>query len=111
MVGGKSKKNWHNADIVAAVRKRGSSLVQISAALGLTRSAGSRALLRPHARVNKAIAAVIGVSPHEIWPQWFGVSGQRIGARSSSRLSSATSLTTRVPESNPPAFPVRKTAA
>jgi Ner family transcriptional regulator len=98
---------WHPADIVAAVRKKGSSLVKISADLGLTRSAASRALLLPHPRVNLAIAAVIGVAPHQLWPQWFDPDGRRIRARSPrSRLSS----TTRVSESSPAAFPTSKTA-
>ena len=103
----KGRKGWHAADIVAAVRKKGSSLVAISSELGLTRSAASRALLLPHTRVNVAIAAVIGVRPHVIWPQWFDADGRRIRARSPrSRLSS----TTRVSESSPAAFATSKTA-
>ncbi len=77
----------HRADIVAAVRKSGSSLVGISSALGLTRSAASRALILPHTRVNRAIAEVIGRPMHELWPQWFDASGQRIGSGSRSRSS------------------------
>ena len=79
------KKGWHPADIVAAVRKRGQTLTGISTDLGLTSSAGSRALLFPHARVNRAIADVIGKPIHEIWPQWFGADGERIAGRMSSR--------------------------
>jgi Ner family transcriptional regulator len=101
-------KGWHSADIVAAVRKKGTSLVAISGDLGLTRSAASRALLIPHTRVNRAIADLIGVSAHELWPCWFDATGRRIRARSPrSRLSS----TTRVSESSPAAFPSSKTAA
>lgn len=104
----KRRNGWHPADIVAAVRKNGSSLVKVSADLGLTRSAASRALLLPHTRVNRAIAALIGVPAHELWPNWFDVAGRRIRARSPrSRLSS----TTRVSESSPAAFPSSKTAA
>ncbi len=102
-------KGWHPADIVAAVRKKGSSLVAISGDLGLTRSAASRALLIPHPRVNKAIADLVGAPLHEIWPQWFDADGRRIAARSPSPR--PLSSTTRVPESNPVAFPRSKTAA
>ncbi|MGD0564503.1 MAG: helix-turn-helix domain-containing protein [Roseiarcus sp.] len=105
-----NKEGWHSADIVAAVRKNGSSLVAISESLGLTRSAASRALLRPHARVNKAIAALIGAPLHEIWPQWFDADGERISARLRPR-SRPRSPTTRVSESNPAAYPPSKTAA
>ena len=80
-------RGWHKADIVAAVRKTGSTLSAISLGLGLTRSAASRALILPHERVNRAIAEQIGVPPHRIWPQWFDASGQRIGSGSRSRSS------------------------
>ncbi len=102
------KGGWHPADIVAGVRKKGSSLVAISKSLGLTSSAASRALLLPHTRVNAAIAAIIGAPLHEIWPQWFDADGRRIAR---SPRSSPLSPTTRVPESNPTAFPSSKTAA
>ena len=96
---------WHRADIVAAVRKSGSSLVRIAAELGLTSSAASRALIKPHSRVNRAIAEVVGASPHEIWPQWFDVDGDRIAGRLSSRsLSVSRSRTARVSESRSAAF-------
>ncbi len=94
-----AKDGWHPADIVAAVRKKGSSLVKIAGELDLTRSAASRALIIPHTRVNRAIAAVIGVPAHEIWPDWFDAAGRRIRARSP-RL--RLSPTTRVSESSPP---------
>ena len=75
---------WHKADIVAAIKKKNSSLVAVSEDLGLTRSAASRALILPHARVNRAIAALIGVHESVLWPQWFDASGRRIGAGSRS---------------------------
>ena len=76
---------WHKADIVAAVKKKNSTLSALSEGLGLTRSAASRALILPHARVNKAIAAFIGVPESVLWPQWFDASGRRIGSGSRSR--------------------------
>jgi Ner family transcriptional regulator len=102
------KGGWHPADIVAAVRKKGSSLVGIAGDLGLTSSAGSRALIIPHTRVNLAIAAMIGVSPHLLWPQWFDADGRRIRARSPRPRISPT---TRVSESIPTASAPSKTAA
>jgi len=94
------KQGWHQADIVAAVRKKGKSLVGIAEGLGLTRSVASRALILPHARVNRAIAEVIGEPLHVIWPQWFAVDGERIAGGLTSR-SHSVSPTARASESSP----------
>lgn len=96
-VGTRKTKGWHSADIVAAVRKSGSTLVEISESLGLARASGSRALLRPHFRVNKAIADLIGVPLHVLWPFWFAADGSRIPLRNPQRREPHT---TRVRESN-----------
>lgn len=62
---------WHRADIIAAVRKRGSNLSRLGDAIGLSRKSMSWALGKRHPRANLAIAAFIGVDPHEIWPCFF----------------------------------------
>ena len=103
------KAGWNRFDIIAAVRKRGSSLAGIARDVGLSRKSMSWALIRPHDRANRAIAAFLKLPPHELWPEWFDAGGQRIGDRSPSpRLRSST---TRVSESRPAAFPSSKTAA
>ncbi len=76
---------WHRADIVAAVKKRGTTLIAFSASLGLTRSETSRALILPHRRVNQALAAFIGVHESILWPHWYDADGRRIGKGSRSR--------------------------
>ncbi len=103
------KEGWNRFDIIAAVRKRGSSLAGIARGIGLSRKSLSWALIRPHDRANRAIAAFLKVPPHELWPEWFDASGQRIAARRPSPA--ARSSTTRVSESRPAAFPSPKTAA
>lgn len=97
-IAARKTKGWHSADIVAAVRKKGSSLVEISENLGLARASGSRALIHPHRRVNEAIAELIGVPLHILWPLWFDADGARIPMRAPARRDP---LTTRVHESNP----------
>jgi Ner family transcriptional regulator len=62
---------WHRADIIAAVRKRGSNLSRLGAEIGLSRKSMSWALGKRHPRANLAIAAFIGVDAHEIWPRFF----------------------------------------
>lgn len=62
---------WHRADIIAAVRKRGSNLSRLAQQIGLSRKSMSWALGKRHPRANLAIAAFLGVDPHEIWPRFF----------------------------------------
>ena len=70
----------------------------------------SWALIRPHLRANHAIAEFLGVSLHELWPQWFDHSGGRIGLHAPLRSHRANRPTTRVRESNR-RVPASKTAA
>ena len=62
---------WHRADIIAAVRRKGSNLARLGERIGLSRKSMSWALGKRHPRANLAIAAFIGVDPHEIWPLFF----------------------------------------
>ncbi|MBI6262380.1 helix-turn-helix domain-containing protein, partial [Proteus mirabilis] len=48
------KSDWHPADIIAALRKRGTTL--------------ANALSRPWPKGEKIIADFLGVAPSEIWP-------------------------------------------
>ena len=83
----------HHADIVAAVKKAGTNLRQLALSAGFGESTLRAALHKPHPRAQRLIAETIGKPVHEIWPQWFDVSGARIGLR-------AETTTTRVRESN-----------
>ncbi len=87
-------------DIMAAVRKRGSTLAGVGRSVGLSRKSMSWALIRPHLRANAAIADFLGLSLHELWPQWFDRSGGRIDPRSPKQTRSPRSHMTRVRESN-----------
>lgn len=71
MASGPEKDGWHRADIIAAVRKRGSNLSRLAEQIGLSRKSMSWALGKRHPRANLAIAAFIGVDAHEIWPRFF----------------------------------------
>ena len=65
------KEGWHRADIIAAVRKRGSNLARLAAEIGLSRHSMSWALGKRHPRANVAISRFIDVPLHELWPQFF----------------------------------------
>lgn len=73
----------HREDIKAAIRKRGSTLAIISTAAGLHRRSGSMALVVPMPTANRAIAEFLGLSLHELWPQWYDQNGERITLRNS----------------------------
>ena len=67
----------HPEDIKAAVRKRGKTLTQLAQDSGLWESACRLALIRPSPPGNRAIAAFLGCTVHDLWPQWFNPDGTR----------------------------------
>ena len=72
-----SSTGWHPADIVAALRKKGTNLNRLAEASDLSRSSVRKALRRVHPRANRLIAEAIGVDLHTIWPDWFDKAGTR----------------------------------
>lgn len=65
--------DWHKEDIKAAVRKRGLTMKGLSTANGYRSvDACSQALHRPYPKVERIIAAFVGVTPETIWPSRYG---------------------------------------
>ncbi|MEY0233651.1 helix-turn-helix domain-containing protein [Providencia manganoxydans] len=62
------KKDWHPADIIAAIRKKGSTLSQISRSAGLSSSTLNNALARRWPKGERIIAEYLEMKPEEIWP-------------------------------------------
>ncbi|MBB4199102.1 hypothetical protein CCR94_16515 [Rhodoblastus sphagnicola] len=62
---------WHRADIIAAVRKRGSTLSEMGRNIGLAPKSMHWALGKRHPRANVAISKFIGVPLHELWPSFY----------------------------------------
>lgn len=62
------KVDWHPADIIAALRKKGTSLAALSRESGLSSSTLANALSRPWPKGEWLIANAIKVHPAEIWP-------------------------------------------
>ncbi|PWW06036.1 MULTISPECIES: DNA-binding transcriptional regulator SfsB [Mangrovibacter] len=60
--------DWHPADIIAALRKRGTSMAAESRKAGLSSSTLANALARPWPRGEMLIADALDVNPWEIWP-------------------------------------------
>lgn len=64
-----SQKDWHPADIVAALRKAGWSLRKLSIANGYAAPTTLTVPLnRPWPKGERIIAAAIGIDPARIWP-------------------------------------------
>jgi|SRR5471030_2328182 len=61
--------DWHRADVVAALHKKGWSLRELSRQSGLNAGTLKSALDRPYRKAEEIIASAIGVAAHEIWPQ------------------------------------------
>ena len=63
-----STADWHRADIVAALRKRGWSLRRLGVSCGLSANSLKSALDKPWPNGEQIIADAIGVAPEHIWP-------------------------------------------
>ncbi|MCD1125373.1 helix-turn-helix domain-containing protein [Jinshanibacter sp. LJY008] len=62
------KEDWHSADIIAALRKRGTTLAALSRQSGLSSSTLANALVRPWPKGERLIADALEKHPSEIWP-------------------------------------------
>lgn len=62
------KQDWHPADIIAALRKKGTTLAAVSRAAGLSSSTLANALSRPWPKGEWLIAGALDIHPAEIWP-------------------------------------------
>lgn len=60
--------DWHPADIIAALKKKGTTLSALSRDSGLASSTLSNALRRPWPKGEQLIAAALEETPEQIWP-------------------------------------------
>ena len=67
--------DWHPADIIAAIWKRRTNLVQLSRLNGYADTSLQQALRNPWPRAEKIIAEAIGVPPQQIWPSRYKADG------------------------------------
>ncbi len=82
-----SNSDWHNADIQAALKKRGWTLRKLSQAHGYEASAAAHAFMRPWPRIERIIARAIDVGPETIWPSRYDEHGNPVsGSRKRSLL-------------------------
>lgn len=60
--------DWHSADIIAALKKRGTSLSAVSRNSGLASSTLANALIRHWPKGERLLADALGIAPEQIWP-------------------------------------------
>jgi Ner family transcriptional regulator len=63
-----SSSDWHPADIVAALRKSGTSMAELGRENGLANTTLRNALDKSYPRAERIIAEAIGMTPADIWP-------------------------------------------
>lgn len=62
------RKDWHRADIKAALEKAGWTLRRLSVHSGYAATMAQQALGKPYFNAEQIIAAALGIEPWEIWP-------------------------------------------
>lgn len=60
--------DWHSADIIAALKKRGITLSAVSRKAGLASTTLTNALVRHWPKGERLIAEALDVTPEQIWP-------------------------------------------
>ena len=60
--------DWHPADVLAALKKRGKTLAGLSVQHGYHPTAAGKALKRPWPAMEAIIADALDVPPATIWP-------------------------------------------
>ncbi|EPS5940154.1 TPA: helix-turn-helix domain-containing protein [Klebsiella quasipneumoniae subsp. quasipneumoniae] len=62
------RQDWHSANIIAALKKRGMSLAAVSRNAGLASSTLANTLTRRWPKGERLIAEALDVAPEDIWP-------------------------------------------
>lgn len=62
------QQDWHSADIIAGLKKKGTSLAALSRASGLASSTLANALTRHWPKGERLIAEALNTQPEVIWP-------------------------------------------
>lgn len=65
----KTAHDWHRADVVAALHKKGWSMRKLSLAHGLAAGTLKTALDVPYPKAERIIASAIELEPEDIWPE------------------------------------------
>lgn len=67
--------DWHRADIVAAIHKRGTTFQKLSLSLGYNDGVLRNALNFPAPKYERQIAEFLGITVQTIWPSRYHADG------------------------------------
>jgi len=67
--------DWHPADVLAALKKRGLNLAGLSVANGYHPTAAGKALKQQWPAMERLLAEAIGMRPQAIWPSRYDDDG------------------------------------
>lgn len=70
------EKDWHPADIIAGLRKNGTSLAAVSRKAGLASSTLANTLKRHWPKGERLIAEALDITPEQIWPSRYKSTGE-----------------------------------
>ncbi len=65
---GTNNADWHRADVIAALKKKGMNITALSRDSGLASGTLANALRAPWPKGEKIIAGALGLEPKDIWP-------------------------------------------
>jgi Ner family transcriptional regulator len=71
--------DWHPADVLAALKKRGLTLAGLSVANGYHATAAGKALRGSWPALEQLIATALGLPPQAIWPTRYAADGTPLG--------------------------------
>lgn len=70
-----SVSGWHRQDIIAAVRKRGTTLRRLAIQNGYSDTTLIKCLDQRWPNAHLIISEFLGVGRHSIWPHWYRADG------------------------------------
>lgn len=68
-------KDWHKADIVAAFKKRGTTITRVAREMNLCESYLRQAVNRAYPKAERILAEFLGTTPQNIWPSRYHADG------------------------------------
>lgn len=93
--------DWHPADVVAAFKKRGTSITRVARELGMNDSYLRQALNKPYPKAERLLANFLKLTPQQIWPSRYHADGTPKSGRGERGLGRHPSNLTRKQNSTP----------
>lgn len=70
-----ASQDWHRADVVAAFKKRGTTITRVARELGMCDSYLRQATSKPYPKAERVLAEYLGMNPQDIWPSRYNTDG------------------------------------